>query len=172
MAKRSSATYRESASLSPFCFCILCLLPQKCASLLNIIRGTINSLERGAERNQMIPFLSIASRELERDLDALRLILNQVEKRTHSENAYRFSERAEMAAGWWFYDVFVTAEFLQRLFQIVLPRKELSSQDKKSATIKLVDIFQGQLKKSGSDVRVKMHGDIPFAAPWWAWLMR
>ena len=129
-------------------------------------------MELGAVRNQMIPFLSIASGEFEKDLDALKLVLSQLEKRTHSENAYRFSERAEMAAGWWFYDVFVTAEFLQRLFQIVLPREELSSQDKKSVTIKLVDMFQTQLKKTGSDVRVKIHGDIPFAAPWWAWLMR
>jgi hypothetical protein len=126
----------------------------------------------GAERNQMIPFLSIASREFEKDLQALRLVLGQLEKRTHSENAYRFSERAEMAAGWWFYDVFVTPEFLQRIFQIVLPREELTSKDKKSATIKLVDMFQVQLRKNGSDARVKMHGDIPFAAPWWAWLMR
>jgi hypothetical protein len=120
----------------------------------------------------MIPFLSIASREFEKDLQALRLVLSQLEKRTHSENAYRFSERAEMAAGWWFYDVFVTPEFLQRIFQIVLPREELTSKDKKSATIKLVDMFQVQLRKNGSDARVKMHGDIPFAAPWWAWLMR
>jgi hypothetical protein len=126
----------------------------------------------GAERNQMIPFLSIASREFEKDLQALRLVLSQLEKRTHSENAYRFSERAEMAAGWWFYDVFVTPEFLQRIFQIVLPREELTSKDKKSAKIKLVDMFQVQLRKNGSDARVKMHGDIPFAAPWWAWLMR
>jgi hypothetical protein len=129
-------------------------------------------MEGGAERNQMIPFLSIASREFEKDLQALRLVLGQLEKRTHSENAYRFSERAEMAAGWWFYDVFVTPEFLQRIFQIVLPREELTSKDKKSATIKLVDMFQVQLRKNGSDARVKMHGDIPFAAPWWAWLMR
>ena len=48
----------------------------------------------------MIPFLSIASREFEKDLNALKLVMNQLEKRTHSENAYRFSERAQMAAGW------------------------------------------------------------------------
>jgi len=129
-------------------------------------------METRGEGNQMIPFLSIASREFEKDLDALRLVLSQLEKRTHSENAYRFSERAEMAAGWWFYDVFVTTEFLQRLFQIVLPYEEISSRDKKSATIKLVDMFQVQLRKNDSDARVKMHGDVPFAAPWWAWLMR
>jgi hypothetical protein len=129
-------------------------------------------MERGAERNQMIPFLSIASREFEKDLNALKLVLSQLEKRTHFENAYRFSERAEMAAGWWFYDVYVTQEFLQRIFQIFLPHEEFSSRDKKSTTIKIVDMFQSQMRKNGSEARVKMHGDIPFAAPWWSWLMR
>ena len=129
-------------------------------------------METRGERNQMIPFLSIASREFEKDLDALKLVLSQLEKRTHSENAYRFSERAEMAAGWWFYDVFVTPEFLYRLFQIVLSYEEIPSLDKKFATIKLVDMFQAQLRKNDSYARVKMHGDIPFAAAWWAWLMR
>jgi len=70
-------------------------------------------VEYGAERNRIIPFLSIASREFEKDLNALRLVLSQLEKRTHSENTYQFSERAQMAAGWWFYNVFVTPEFLQ-----------------------------------------------------------
>jgi hypothetical protein len=129
-------------------------------------------MEARGDQNQMIPFLSIASREFEKDLNALKLVMNQLEKRTHSENAYRFSERAQMAAGWWFYDVYVTQEFLQRIFQIVIPKEELSSRDKKSATIKIVDMFQSQMRKNGSDARVKMHGDIPFAAPWWSWLMR
>ena len=129
-------------------------------------------MERSTEQDQMIPFLSIASREFEKDLSALKLVLSQLEKRTHFENAYRFSEGAEMAAGWWFYNIFVTPEFLQQIFQIVLPHEELTSKDKKSATIKLVDMFESQMRKNGSDARVKMHGDIPFAAPWWAWLMR
>lgn len=129
-------------------------------------------MDSDAERNQMIPFLSIASREFERDLNALKLVMNHLEKRAHSENEYRFSERAQMAAGWWFYDVFVTQEFLQKIFQIFLPQEEFTSRDKKSATIKIVDMFQSQMRKNGSEARVKMHGDIPFAAPWWSWLMR
>ena len=129
-------------------------------------------MQRDGERDQMIPFLSIASREFEKDLNILKLVMGQLEKRTHSEKAYRFSERAQMAAGWWFYDVFVTPDFLQKIFQIVIPKEELSSRDQKSATLKIVDIFQSQMRKNGSEARVKMHGDIPFAAPWWSWLMR
>ncbi|MDQ3836881.1 MAG: hypothetical protein M3270_08110 [Thermoproteota archaeon] len=129
-------------------------------------------MEPEGERNQMIPFLSISSLEFDKDLNALKVIMSQLEKRTHSENAYRFSERAQMAAGWWIYDVFVIPKFLQRIFQTLIPQEELSSRDKKSATIKIVDMFQLQMKKNGSEARVKMHGDIPFAAPWWSWLMR
>lgn len=129
-------------------------------------------MERDGERNQMVPFLSIASREFEKDLNAMKSILNQFEKRTHSESAYRFSERAQMAAGWWFYDVYVTPEFLQKIFEILLSPEEFKSRDKKSATIKIVDVFQSQMRNNGSEARVKMHGDIPFAAPWWSWLMR
>ena len=129
-------------------------------------------MERDAERKEMVPFLSIASREFEKDLDALKLVMSQLEKRSHSENAYRFSERAQMAAGWWFYDVYVTPEFLQKIFQIFLPREEFTPRNKKSTTIKITDIFHSQMRKNGSEARVKMYGDIPFAAPWWSWLMR
>ena len=46
------------------------------------------------------------------------------------------------------------------------------SNNKKAATIKIVDTFQDQKKKNGSDARIKMYGDVPFAAPWWSWLFR
>jgi hypothetical protein len=55
---------------------------------------------------------------------------------------------------------------------MVIPHEEFSSRDKKSATIRLVDMFQTQLRKNRSDARVKIQGDRSFAAPWWAWLMR
>jgi len=42
----------------------------------------------------------------------------------------------------------------------------------KSGKIRIVDIFQDQIKKNGSDARIKMFGDIPFATPWWSWLFR
>ena len=119
---------------------------------------------------EMIPFLTVISNNFEKDLAIVRHVLGQFEKRVHSENGYKLSDRAEMAAGWWFYDVFVTREFLQKIFQIALPLG--SSHNKKTASFKIVDIFQDQLKKSGSEAKIKMHGDIPFAGPWWAWLMR
>jgi hypothetical protein len=121
--------------------------------------------------DEMIPFFSIASRDFDQDLIILKKVLHQFEQRTHSENAYKFSQRATLAAGWWFYDVFFKRDFVQKIFQIILP-PDFPSNNKKAATIKIVDTFQDQIKKNGSDARIKMFGDIPFATPWWSWLFR
>ena len=62
-----------------------------------------NGDKQGEDSDEMIPFFNIASRELDKDLIILKKVLHQFEQRTHSENAYKFSERATLAAGWWFY---------------------------------------------------------------------
>jgi len=118
---------------------------------------------------RMFPFFTVVSNNFEKDLDIIKRILSSFEKMTHTEKGFKLSDRAEMAAGWWFYDVFVNEEFATKVFQTILPEGVL---DKKSATLKIIDGFQDQLIKYGSEAKVKMHGDIPFAAPWWAWLMR
>jgi hypothetical protein len=115
------------------------------------------------------PFFTIVSNDFEKDLDIVKRIFSGFEKMVHAERGFKLSERAEMAAGWWFYDILVTQDFAARMFQQILPA---GVRDKKSATIKIIDHFQGQLRKYGSEAKIKMHGDIPFAAPWWAWLMK
>ena len=123
--------------------------------------------------DEMIPFFSIASKDFDQDLIILKKVLHQFEQRTHSENAYKFSQGAKMAAGWWFYDVFFKRDFVHKIFQLVLPAGNFPDHnDKKAAAIKIVDTFQDQIKKNGSDARIKMFGDIPFATPWWSWLFR
>jgi hypothetical protein len=121
--------------------------------------------------DEMVPFFSIASRDFDKDLIILKKVLHQFEQRTHSQNAYKFSQRATLAAGWWFYDVFFKRDFIQKVFQIILP-PGFNPNNKKAATMKIVDTFQEQIKKNGSDARIKMFGDIPFATPWWSWLFR
>ena len=123
------------------------------------------------EPEEMIPFFSIASRDFERDLGVLKKILYQFEQRTHSENAYIFSKRATMAAGWWFYDILFKPDFVQKIFQLALP-PGFPSHNKKAVATKIVDMFQNQVKLNGSDARIKMYGDIPYATPWWSWLFR
>ena len=77
-----------------------------------------------------------------------------------------------MAAGWWFYDVFFKRDFVQRIFQLLLPYNNIAHKNKKAATLKIVDTFQDQINKNGSDARIKMFGDIPVAAGWWSWLLK
>jgi len=120
-------------------------------------------------KEEYMPFLTVVSNNFEKDLSLVKNMLATSEKMTHAENGFKLSERAEMAAGWWFYDIFVTRDFSQKVFQQLVPE---GVHDRKTATTKIVDFFQGQLRKYGSEAKIKMHGDIPFAAPWWAWLMR
>lgn len=117
----------------------------------------------------VIPFLTVMSTDFDEDLAIVRRVLERFEEMIHARGAFSLGERAEMAAGWWFYDVLATQDGLQKLFQAILP-PDLRS--KKSAAVKIADAFQDQLRKSGSEARIKMHGDMPFAAPGWAWLMK
>lgn len=121
------------------------------------------------EGDSFFPLFTIVSNNFEKDLSIVRHTFSNFEKMTHSNNGFKFSNRAEMAAGWWFYDVFVTQDFANKIFQELVP---VGVRSKKSATIKIIDALQAQLRKYGSEAKIKMHGDIPFAAPWWAWLMR
>jgi hypothetical protein len=123
------------------------------------------------KQEEMIPFFSVSSRDFDRDMIVLKKVLHQFEQRTHSENAYIFSTRATMAAGWWFYDIFFKPDFVQKIFQLALA-PDFPPYNKKAAAMKIVDIFQNQVKLNGSDARIKMYGDIPFATPWWSWLFR
>jgi hypothetical protein len=140
------------------------------SSQLNTIFHTTEGVDNPSKEEEYIPFLTVVSNNFEKDLPLVKNMLAASEKMTHAENGFKLSERAEMAAGWWFYDIFVTRDFLQKLFQQLLVPEGVH--DRKTATIKIVDFFQGQLRKYGSEAKIKMHGDIPFAAPWWAWLMR
>ncbi len=55
------------------------------------------------------------------------------------------------------------------MFETVLPPE---MHNMKGATVRIIDALEGQLRKYGTEAKIKMHGDIPFAAPWWAWLMK
>jgi hypothetical protein len=126
-------------------------------------------VDENPSKEEYIPFLTVVFNSFEKDLPIVKNTLATSEKMTRAENGFKLSERAEMAAGWWLYDIFVTRDFLQKLFQQLVPE---GVHDKKAATINIVDLFQGQLRKYGSEAKIKMHGDIQFAAPWWGWLMR
>src|SRR5215216_2258089 len=102
------------------------------------------------KQEEMIPFFSVSSRDFDRDLIVLKKVLHQFEQRTHSENAFK-------------------PDFAQKMFQLALP-PGFPPHNKKAAAMKIVNMFQNQVKLNGSDARIKGYGDIPFAASWWCWL--
>jgi hypothetical protein len=67
--------------------------------------------------------------------------------------------------------IFSKPDFAQKIFQLALPLG-FPPQNKKAAAIKIVDLFQNQVKLNGSDARIKMYGDVPLAATWWSWLLK
>jgi hypothetical protein len=50
--------------------------------------------------------------------------------------------------------VFFRRDFVQKIFQLLLP-SNFSHNNKKAATLKIVDTFQDQIKKNSSDARIK-----------------
>lgn len=117
----------------------------------------------------MFPIFSIVSNNFEKDLDIAKRIFSGLQDMTHAQGGFKLSDRAVLAAGWWFYDIYFTPEFAKKMFETIVPPE---IHNMKGATIRIIDSLQGQLKKYGSEAKIKMHGDIPFAAPWWAWLMK
>lgn len=117
----------------------------------------------------MFPIFSIVSNNFERDLEVVRSIFYGLEKMTHTNQGFKLSDRAEQAAGWWFYDVYFNEEFARKAFEAILPPHTRNMED---ATRRIIESLQHQLQKLGSEAKIKMHGDMPFAAPWWAWLMK
>ena len=81
----------------------------------------------------MFPIFSIVSNNFEKDLEIVKRMFSGIEEMTHSEHGFKLSDRAELAAGWWFYDIFVTQDFAKKMFQTILP-PELHNM--KGATIK------------------------------------
>jgi hypothetical protein len=127
-------------------------------------------LEAGEDQYEMIPFFSMASR-LRQRLGYIEKSFTSIRAKDTFRKCFKFSERATLAAGWWFYYVSLTRNFIQRVFQLLLPYN-IQHKNKKTATLKIVDTFQDQIKKNDSDARIKMYGDVPIAAGWWSWLLK
>jgi hypothetical protein len=130
----------------------------------------VSNNAQGESDNKYFPTFTIVSNNFEKDLEIVKRVFSRLQDMTHdSDNGFRLSERAEMAAGWWFYDIYFTRDFAQKVFQTLIP---LNVRNSRNAKLQILDILQEQFKKQGSDAKIKMHGDMPFAAPWWAWLMK
>ena len=101
-------------------------------------------MDENPSKEEYVPFLTVVSNDFEKDLPLVKNMLAASEKMTRAENGFKLSERAEMAAGWWFYDIFVTRDFLQKLFQQLVPE---GVHDRKATTINIVDFFSRTTQK-------------------------
>jgi|TARA_B100001540_G_C15656969_1_gene573746 hypothetical protein len=114
-----------------------------------------------------IPIFSISSQDFDTDLKLLKSIFNEFEAKCKVEHGYKFSPEAEFAMGWWFYDVYVRAEFIKKLVETA-HLSNSSIKDERG----IMKIIQKNFKQNSSVARVKIHGDKPFMAGYWSWLLK
>ena len=55
--------------------------------------------------------------DFDADIKNFKEILNELELKTHTKNGYKFSPDAKMAAGWWFFEIYMEQEFARRIRQ-------------------------------------------------------
>lgn len=114
-----------------------------------------------------IPIFSISSLNFEEDLEILKKIFNGSEKKMQSQKGYKFSDEAQFAMGWWFYDVYLQEEFIKKIVEV----KHMENNKIKDER-GILELIQKEFKKNKSKARIKFHGKKPFLARYWSWLMK
>ena len=57
------------------------------------------------------PLFSAMTTDFDADIKNFKEILNELELKTHRKNGYKLSPDAKMAAGWWFFEIYMEQEF-------------------------------------------------------------
>ena len=114
-----------------------------------------------------IPLFEISSRDFDDDIGLLKTIFTSFENKIHYDDGFKFSEEAQFAMGWWFYSIYVKTGFIKKLveFEHMANPKILDEHD-------ILESVSEKLKDKKSKARVKFHGDKPFFARYWSWLMK
>ncbi|HSD04560.1 MAG TPA: hypothetical protein VLB45_02270 [Nitrosopumilaceae archaeon] len=112
----------------------------------------------------MKPTFVVASQNFERDLSILKDILNQLELKTSRKDSYKFAEKGQKAAGWWFYEIYCKSDFMDEIIAS-------EAADKIESDRKVLEIIQDKLKQNNSNARIRLYKDKPFLSRWWIWLM-
>ena len=113
------------------------------------------------------PTFVVASRDFERDLMMLKDLLNQLQNKTNIKDGYKLSEKGQMAAGWWFYEIFLKPEFVEKIIQT----KGILDKEVKNE-IDILEIIQVNLKQSGGGAKIRLYKDKPFLIRWWKWILK
>ena len=86
------------------------------------------------------PLFSAMTTEFDADIKNFKEILNELERRTHTKSGYKFSPDAKMAAGWWFFEIYLEQEFARRIIESVLTNKRKRRDN-------ILKYIEGQLRK-------------------------
>jgi len=108
---------------------------------------------------QLLPVFSIVSNDFDKDLGIIKGLFSGLQELTKTNDGFKLSDQAVLAAGWWFYDVYLTQEFASRIFQTILPAGISATR----AALIITDALEGQLRKYGSEARIRMHKDLQLA---------
>lgn len=114
----------------------------------------------------MKPTFVVASQNFEQDVAILKNILNQLEMKTKYKDSYKFAEKGQKAAGWWFYEIYCKSDFMDKVVELESVNKKIQSDRRVS------EIIQEKLKQNNSTARIRLYKDKPFLSRWWIWLMR
>ena len=113
----------------------------------------------------MQPLFSAATTDLDADIKIFKEILNELQLKTHTKNGYKFSPDAKMAAGWWFFEIYLEQEFVRKIIE-----NDLTNKKKKRDVV--LNLILEQLKKRNSKAKIRFYDNYSFMRRYWSWLMK
>jgi hypothetical protein len=115
----------------------------------------------------MNPTFVVASKDVDKDATILRKILEELQKETNYQQGYTISDKGTLAAGWWFYEVFLKPEFVEKIIQSknAMGKKIKNERD-------ILEIIQDGLTQNASSARVRLYKDKPLFIRWWKWILK
>jgi len=113
----------------------------------------------------MQPLFSAATTDLDADIKIFKEILNELQLKTHTKNGYKFSPDAKMAAGWWFFEIYLEQEFVRKIIE-----NDLTNKKKKRDVV--LNVILEQLKKRNSKAKIRFYDNYSFMRRYWSWLMK
>lgn len=113
------------------------------------------------------PIFKIASLDFENDLKLLKKFMSSMEKKIHFENGYKFSQEAQFAMGWWFYEIYVKIGFIKKVVEI-----EHELNPKVKTEVDIMEMLQKFLKKNDTKCKVTLHTKKSLFTKYWTWLLK
>ena len=113
----------------------------------------------------MQTLFSAATTDLDADIKIFKEILNELQLKTHTKNGYKFSPDAKMAAGWWFFEIYLEQEFVRKIIE-----SDLTNKKKKRDIV--LNLISEQLKKRNSKAKIRFYDNYSFMRRYWSWLMK